>query len=162
MSRAHLSFLKEFFFPLPSAWMRYVGVSLIQPRLPRCAMSASMQWAWDLSLIMVEPLKSNVHAWPIKAGYCWCRKRLHMPKYHQHQNVYNTKRNPARSEFRKNYQKIFSSVDPESGHSCPVWFLCNIHATPRGAHGSYKTKIGAATNSRKNYKKNYKKKREGN
>ena len=38
-----------------------------------------------------------------------------------------------------------------------VWFLCNIHASPRGAHGSYTKKIGAAMKPRKNYKNIYKK-----
>ena len=36
-----------------------------------------------------------------------------------------------------------------------------VHATPRGAHGSYKKKSVAATNSRKNYKKKLQKKTGG-
>ena len=51
------------------------------------------------------------------------------------------KKNLARNKFRKNYKKYFP-----------------VHATPRGAHVSYKEKSVAATNSRKNYKKKISKK----
>ena len=58
-------------------------------------------------------------------------------------------------------RNIFSSIDPESGHSCFV-FVQYPRDSPRSAWELPK-KIGAATNSRKNYKKkNTKKKREGN
>ena len=52
--------------------------------------------------------------------------------------------------------KIFSSVDTESGHSCLV-FVQYPHDSPRSAWELQK-KIGAATNSRKNYPKKIQKK----
>ena len=42
------------------------------------------------------------------------------------------KKNPARNSFRKNYKKIFLSVDPESGHSCLV-FVQYPRDSPRSA-----------------------------
>ena len=74
--------------------------------------------------------------------------------------IFARQKNPARNSLRKNYKNDFPALIQNL--ATVVWFLCNIHATPRGAHGSYK-KIGAAMNSRKNYKKKFNKKsREGN
>ena len=57
--------------------------------------------------------------------------------------------------FVKIIKKIFSNVDPESGHSCLV-FVQYPRDSPRSAWELQK-KIGAATNSRKKLQKNTKK-----
>ena len=74
--------------------------------------------------------------------------RPHLPSA-EHQNFYNTKKILRGINFVK-ITKIFSSVNPESGHSCLV-FVQYPRDSPRSAW-ELQNKIGAATNSRKNYK----------
>ena len=65
------------------------------------------------------------------------------------------KKNHARNSFRKAYKKYFPALIQNL--ATLVWFLCNIHATPRGAHGSYKKKSVPQRIPVKITKKNYKK-----
>ena len=67
---------------------------------------------------------------PISRCLLACRE-LREGKHHQHQNVCNTKKILRGINFAK-ITKIFSSVDPESGHSCLV-FVQYPRDSPRSA-----------------------------
>ena len=54
------------------------------------------------------------------------------PAYHQQQNFCNTKKNPPRNQFRKNYKK--KNQPP-------------LKETKNTTHGSYKNKIGGRNES---------------
>ena len=56
---------------------------------------------------------------------------------HQHQ-TFTIQKNPARNSFRKNYKRYFPALIQNL--ATLVWFLCNIHAIARGAHGSSQKK----------------------
>ena len=66
----------------------------------------------------------------------------------------------ARNWFRKNCKTFIPALIQKL--ATLVWFLCNIHATPRKAHGSYKKISVPQRIPVKITKKNTKKNREGN
>ena len=76
--------------------------------------------------------------------------------YHQHQNFCNTKKILRGINFVKITKKIFSSVDPESGHSC-LAFVQYPRDSPRSAWGLQKKSVPQRIPV-KITKQNYKKK----